>query len=70
MSSNQKKTESDHSLFAEKWHSTCLELRSAFHTWDKLHKLENALSPDEKKLQELKALIQDIKDQIKDFNTN
>jgi len=69
MSSNQKKTENSHSLSLEKWHSTCLELRSAFHLWQKLPKIDNALSPDEKKLQELKALIQDIKDQIKDFNS-
>ena len=70
MNSNSKKndTDTDTDNLEVKWQSTCSELRSAFNSWDKLPKLDKTVSPDEKKLQELKSLIQDIKEQIQDFN--
>jgi len=68
MSSNSKKPENDNPLQIEKWQLTCSELRSAFHSWDRLLKLENTVSPDEKKCQDFKTLINDIKNQIKDFD--
>jgi hypothetical protein len=68
MSSNIKKTDQHSSIVqVEKWQSTCSELRSAFNSWDKLQKLENAMSPDEKKFREFKTLIKEISEQIREF---
>lgn len=53
----------------DKWQSTCQELRSAFHSWDKLPIKNTGLSPEEHKLREVKELLLDIKDQIQIFES-
>jgi hypothetical protein len=68
MSSTIKKPDQNPSFVqVEKWQVTCSELRSAFHSWEKIQTLGNAMSPDEKKLQEFKSLIKEIRDQIQEF---
>jgi hypothetical protein len=46
------------------WNKTCSQLKQAFQAWDELSRLAPALSADEKRLQEMKSLLKELKGQL------
>lgn len=76
MSSDKKTPSHQDSENDKKWNSTFHELKSAFNAWDKLPLEETnnkaipcppPLAPDEKKINEVKELLSDLKNQLKNF---
>ncbi|MFN7728536.1 MAG: hypothetical protein ACK5P7_05225 [Bdellovibrio sp.] len=46
------------------WQSTCSQLKNAFDAWADLSRQPQALSVDERRLQEMKDLLRDLKGKI------
>lgn len=77
MSSDKKTPHNQETETDKKWNSTFHELKSAFNAWDKLpldSKNPKEISatpipsaPDEKKINEVKELLNDLKNQLKSF---
>lgn len=46
------------------WQNTCHQLKNAFDAWADLSRQPQALSADEKRLQEMKELLKDLKGKL------
>lgn len=52
----------------QQWSSTCNQLKQAFDAWADLSRGPAALSADEKRMQEMKELLRDLKGKIDELS--